>query len=90
MVLIHIEYGAHQSGSTSCSFYTTVTTFKTCAFSHAPTQPSPTNTLKINYTHLIHHHDGRSTLQDFIIHIVSYCDDSTRYTVALTLEELIP
>ena len=68
-------------------FSNTVISFKTRAFDQAPTQPHPP--LATHYTHNLLHRDERTTLHDIIIHIVSYCDDNTRYTAALTLSQLI-
>ena len=87
VVIIHIECGAQQGGPTVCPFSNTVASFKTRAFDQTPTQPYPP--LAPNYAHSLHHRDMHNTLHDVIIHIVSYCDDSTRYTAVLTLSHII-
>ena len=88
IVIIHIECGARQGGTTACPFSNTVASFKTRYFDQAPVQPHLP--LVPNYAHVLHHRDMRNTLHDVIIHIVSYCDDNTRYTAALMLSQLIP
>ena len=88
LALVHIECGARQDGPTSYPFSNTVASFKTRVFANAPPQPHPS--LASNYAHTLHHRDIRNTLFDDIIHIVSYFDNNTRYTIALTLQHFSP
>ena len=79
--------GVKQGSSFSCPSSNCVASFKSKAFFPPPQLPHPP--LVDGYAFQFHSHDARTLKQYLILIIQSYCDDDTRYTVALLLHQLI-